>query len=318
MYDDKYLEETLKRAFEDPLFYNVPKGIRRHDYTATHGWFLRMFRNKVPYREVFSDGVWGSIHDSLEAAIIRRHEILSSTPVTIKKISNRGLPLEPEKRIKRHVLPGKRQPYIYWKARWYDNDHKVQTEQFAVYTLGEEQAYALALEAATKRHNRKLKLSPVKDPYLELSFEPIERADVEIYASINSPKLPSSSTKEDIINNDPHAFEGERKLVLHQKIERDRALRNKKIAMFIEEHESIFCELCHFSFAKAYPFLKHDIIEVHHIVPLSTLSKGDIVKLNDLMLLCSNCHFAIHQGDDAEENLLIAMDHFENKDKENC
>jgi len=161
MYDDQYLEETLKRTFEDPVFYNVPKGIRRHDYKATHGWFLRMFRNKKPYREVFSDGVWGSIQDSLEAAIIRRHEILSTTPVTIKKISNRGLPLEPEKRIKRYEMPGKRRPYIYWKARWYDKDHKVQTEQFAVYTLGEEQAHALALEAATKRHNRKLKLSPV-------------------------------------------------------------------------------------------------------------------------------------------------------------
>jgi len=41
-----------------------------------------------------------------------------------------------------------------------------------------------------------------------------------------------------------------------------------------------------------------------------------IVNLSDLMLLCSNCHFAVHQGD-AEENLLIAMEHFESLQSKN-
>ena len=73
----------------------------------------------------------------------------------------------------------------------------------------------------------------------------------------------------------------------------------------------IFCELCLFNFTETYTFLSTDIIEVHHIVPLATLSRKTKINFADLMLLCSNCHFAIHQGD-AEENLLIAMDHFEN------
>jgi len=64
------------------------------------------------------------------------------------------------------------------------------------------------------------------------------------------------------------------------------------------------------NFLKTYPFLSTDIIEVHHIIPLASLSKRSMVNINDLMLLCSNCHFAVHQGD-AEENLLLGMEYFE-------
>ncbi len=89
-------------------------------------------------------------------------------------------------------------------------------------------------------------------------------------------------------------------------------LSNKCIVRaFSDKHGKLFCELCQFNLIDNYPFLTTDIIEVHHIVLLATFKKGSRVKFTGLMLLCSNCHFAIHQGD-AEENLLIAMDHFEN------
>ena len=84
--------------------------------------------------------------------------------------------------------------------------------------------------------------------------------------------------------------------------------------MFLNEHNRLYCELCNFNFIDNYPFLTTDIIEVHHIVPLASLSKSTKVNINDLMLLCSNCHLAIHQGD-AEENLLIAMEYFEKNSK---
>ena len=310
MYDDNFLNETLRIAFEDPKFYNVPKGIRRHDYFNIHGWWVRISRDRTMFRKLFSDGVHGSIQNSLKQAILHRHEILSNLPVTIKKISNRGLPLEPEKRIKRYVEKGKLRPYIHWRARWYDKNHKIVMKNFPVYTYGEEEAKAMALEAARVNHNRKPKLSNVSDPYAEQKFEPVERADIEIWASINDPRPPSSSNTKDIIENDPFAFEGERKLEIHKSIERNRKLRYQKLSSFLEKHGKLFCELCHFNFIESYPFLSTDIIEVHHIIPLASLSKKAIVKLNDLMLLCSNCHFAVHQGD-AEENLLMAMDHFE-------
>jgi len=316
MYDDKFLKETLRHAFENDEYYNVPKGIIRFDYGNDHGWWVRVSRDRAMFRDFFSDGKHGSIQEALRQAILRRHEILSAFPVTIKKISNRGLPLEPEKRIHRYVEKGKLRPYEHWRARWYDKDHKIVYKNFPVYTLGEENAKAMALEAARVNHNKKIKLSKVADPYLKEQFKPILRADVEISATISSTLKPASKSydKDEIIKNDPFAFEGDRKLELHKSIERDRKLRNLKVSTFFEENKKLFCELCHFNFLETYPFLSTDIIEVHHIVPLGTLSKGTEVTIEDLMLLCSNCHFAVHQGD-AEENLLMAMEHFENKNE---
>jgi predicted HNH restriction endonuclease len=80
----------------------------------------------------------------------------------------------------------------------------------------------------------------------------------------------------------------------------------------MEKHGRLFCELCNFSFIETYPFLQNDVIEVHHVVPLKTLSKSTLVTPDDLMLLCANCHLAVHQGD-AEENLLLATVHFESR-----
>ena len=71
----------------------------------------------------------------------------------------------------------------------------------------------------------------------------------------------------------------------------------------------IFCEVCSLRFTEVYPFLESDIIEVHHIIPLSKLTEKTKTTLNDLILLCANCHLAVHQGD-AEENLLSAIEHF--------
>jgi len=316
MYDDKFLEETLRHAFEDTQYYNVPLGIRRHDYSNIHGWWVRVSRDRTMFRKLFSDSVHGSIQESLKQAILYRHEILVNFPVTIKKISNRGMPLEPEKRVDRYINKGKLRQYIFWQARWYDKNHNIIKKNFPVYTYGEEEAKTMALEAARVNHNKKLKLSSVSDPYQTNKYEPIPRADVEIYATISSTTKRSAPDEKQIIsNNDPFAFEGERKLELHKSIERDRNLRSKKLASFLEVHEKLFCELCNFNFQEAYPFLTKDIIEVHHIIPLASLTRGTIVNLTDLMLLCSNCHFAVHQGD-AEENLLLAIDHFEESRRE--
>lgn len=312
VYDDNYLQETLRHAFDDPENYNAPKGVRRHDFSNVHGWWVRVSRDKTMFRKLFSDGVHGSIQDSFKQAILYRHEVLASFPVTIKKISNRGLSPDPEKRIKRYENKGRLRPYIFWQARWYNKEHEIKKENFPIYTHGEERAKLMALEAARINHNKKPKISDVADPYLIPQYEAYSRADVEIWATIKNTIPPSNQNKnEETSDYEAFGFEGERKYELHKSIERDRKLRNKKVALFLEENEKLFCELCLFSFLDAYPFLSTDIIEVHHITPLSSLTKNTKVKLDDLMLLCSNCHFAVHQGD-SEDNLLNAMIYFEN------
>lgn len=311
MYDDKFLQETLHLTFENGEYYNVPKAIIRFDYANSHGWWVRITRDGTIFRKLFSDRKNGSISNALKEAIRYRHEILSSFPVTTKQVHPRSLPIEAEKRATRHVEKGKKQPYVFWRARWYNKDHEIQREKFSVLKYGEEEAKALALEAATVQHNKKPKLTKNPDLNKNHDFNPISRADVEVLASISStPKSSNSNKSKEIINDDPFAFEGERRLELHKSIERNRQLRKQKVEIFLEEHKKLFCELCSFNFIETYPFLSTDIIEVHHILPLASLSKRTIVNIKDLMLLCSNCHFAVHQGD-AEDNLLLGMEYFE-------
>jgi predicted HNH restriction endonuclease len=315
-YDDAYLQETLRVAFEDPLKFKLPKGIVRFDYANTHGWWVRVKRDGVPFRKIFSDGQCESFEDGLRQAILYRHEILAAFPVTIKHIHARAIAPEPENRIelKSEKGRGNKQPYVFWEAKWYDENHNVKNKCFSVKKYGHDEAKALALAAARSNHYKKPKITAHPDRYQAEKFREILRSDVAVLATINSSSYSKGSGGVKVQNaaTYPHGFEGEKKYVLHLSIERDRKLRDQKINLFLEKHGKLFCELCNFNFVEAYPFLKDDVIEVHHVVPLSTLNKSSMVTTDDLMLLCANCHLAVHQGD-AEVNLLAAMAHFEGK-----
>jgi predicted HNH restriction endonuclease len=314
-YDDAYLQETLRVAFEDPLLYKLPKGIIRYDYAHTHGWWVRVTRDGARFRKIFSDGQCESFDDGLRKAILYRHEILASFPVTIRHVHARAIAPEPEKRIELKTEKGKQQPYVFWEAKWYDANHNVKKKCFSVKKYGHEEARLLALAAARSNHNKTPKISAHPDVYLTDRFREVPREDVEVFATINGnpySKRGPRTREEEVSGSYPHGYEGAKKYVLHVAIERDRKLRDQKVNLFMEKHGRLFCELCNFSFIETYPFLQNDVIEVHHVVPLKTLSKSTLVTPDDLMLLCANCHLAVHQGD-AEENLLLATVHFESR-----
>lgn len=310
-YDNDYLEETLRKAFEDPALYKLPKGVIRYDYAHTHGWWVRVTRNGAPFRKLFSDGQFPSIADGLRSAIIHRHELLASFPVTLKHIHARSLPLDPEQRLQLLTEKGRgnKAPYVCWEAKWYDQNHKVCIRSFSVKKFGNDEARALALSAARSNHNMKPKLTALPDSYRDEKWRELPRADIDVFATINSDSYRRTGSAAATAAADPFAFEGEKIFELHQSIERDKNLRARKIEQFLTDHEKLHCEVCSFQFSETYPFLVKDIIEVHHVVPLHTLNKSTKVTLNDLMLLCANCHLAIHQGD-AEENLIYALDIF--------
>jgi hypothetical protein len=153
VYDEAQLDRSLRIAFEDPEVFRVPKGIMRFDYESTHAWRVNIARDKAKFVEYFYDGQSGSVENGLRRAILLRHEILSSFPVTIEVPFGRALAQEPEKRIRRITEPGKVNPYICWMATWHDRDYSRKTKSFSVTKFGEEVARKLALEAATKNHN---------------------------------------------------------------------------------------------------------------------------------------------------------------------
>lgn len=73
--------------------------------------------------------------------------------------------------------------------------------------------------------------------------------------------------------------------------ERDRKLRQKKID---EQSGSLVCFTCGFDFRVAYGEHGDGYIECHHVVPLHA-SGETRTKLQDLVLICANCHRMIHR-----------------------
>lgn len=309
IYDEAHLEHTLRTAFEDPEFYKVPKGIIRHDYEHTHAWRASIARDTAKFVEYFYDGESGSIENGLRRAILYRHEILSAFPVTLTVDFKRALNADPEKRIKRVSEPGNLQPYVHWRATWHDADYKRKTASFSVVKFGDAEARRMALHAATVNHNPVPKQYRLPDAHATERWRSFSRDEVERKASNNENS--SKRRHPDSVVNDsyPFGYEGARRAQLHMAIERDRALRNAKVAQFLAEHGRVHCELCGFNFRETFPFLQKDIIEVHHILPISELTSTTRIEAKNLMLVCSNCHTAIHQGD-AHENLAAARELF--------
>ena len=82
---------------------------------------------------------------------------------------------------------------------------------------------------------------------------------------------------------------------LHRARERNRTLVDRKKASVLRAKGKLACEACEFDFAAVYGPLGDGFIECHHAVALSTLSTAQKTKLEDLVLVCSNCHRMIHR-----------------------
>ena len=93
----------------------------------------------------------------------------------------------------------------------------------------------------------------------------------------------------------PEAIEGRLKTVTHINRERDPKLRKRKIEKVLDEKGSLSCEACDFDFAARYGDHGDGFIEVHHTQPLATLTEASRITLDDLALLCSNCHRMVHR-----------------------
>lgn len=66
-----------------------------------------------------------------------------------------------------------------------------------------------------------------------------------------------------------------------------------------------------FDFATQYPSrLGEGFIEVHHLSPLSTQDEPRKTTLDDLLVVCANCHRMIHRTKDADGNLAELREHF--------
>jgi hypothetical protein len=89
--------------------------------------------------------------------------------------------------------------------------------------------------------------------------------------------------------------EGQLKLVRHLIRERNRAVIEAKKQAALRATGRLVCEVCTFNFEDVYGSRGHDFCEVHHLLPLSDVDGETETRLEDLAILCSNCHRMIHR-----------------------
>ena len=93
----------------------------------------------------------------------------------------------------------------------------------------------------------------------------------------------------DELEQDFNSKEGKELFRKHRIRERDGTLTYRKKLNAINNGE-LKCEVCQFSFQDIY---NQDYIECHHKIPIH---KGErITRLDDLALVCSNCHRMLHR-----------------------
>lgn len=126
----------------------------------------------------------------------------------------------------------------------------------------------------------------------------LARLALNIKLTLSEPKLVSELLS---VPNEPEddsysVSEGNLLYKLHRFRERNRTIIDKKKKEHIKKHGNLACELCSFDFEKVYGEVGRGFIECHHRTPLSELTPNTKTTLNDLMLICSNCHRMVHRG----------------------
>ena len=98
----------------------------------------------------------------------------------------------------------------------------------------------------------------------------------------------------DFEDGSEEAVEGRVLTALHTRRERNRRLVDRKKSQVRKRDGRLKCEACGFDFEETYGDRGQGFIECHHVKPLHTLAEARTTRLDDLVLLCSNCHRMVH------------------------
>ncbi|MGB7401784.1 MAG: HNH endonuclease [Arcobacter sp.] len=99
----------------------------------------------------------------------------------------------------------------------------------------------------------------------------------------------------EIIDNDYSVQEGKSKYRRHLVRERDSKIIKLAKIKFKKEIGKLHCEICGFDFEKTYGQIGTDFIEGHHNIGVSELKENQKTRIEDISLVCSNCHKILHR-----------------------
>ncbi|MDR3572180.1 MAG: winged helix-turn-helix domain-containing protein [Candidatus Pacebacteria bacterium] len=88
--------------------------------------------------------------------------------------------------------------------------------------------------------------------------------------------------------------EGRRLLRYHYVRERNPKIIHMAKQIALKKYGELRCEVCKFSFKEKYGKRTETYIEGHHRLSVRDMGQGHKTAVEDIALLCSNCHRAIH------------------------
>lgn len=102
-------------------------------------------------------------------------------------------------------------------------------------------------------------------------------------------------TEDDDQTEQDAVMEGQMLYKLHKIRERAPKIVKAKKEQAMSKHGKLICEACIFVFEEMYGTLGTGFIECHHRTPLSQFKAEKRTTLDDLALVCSNCHRMLHK-----------------------
>ena len=126
-------------------------------------------------------------------------------------------------------------------------------------------------------------------------IKPAEKSDTRVS------ETPENENDKIVIEDDEQVFdeqvftEGKEVYRLHKIRERDIDVVRLAKKIGLKRDPLLRCQVCGFSFVKVYGRLGEGFIEAHHVVPLSELSEETKTKIEDIALVCPNCHKMLHR-----------------------
>lgn len=89
--------------------------------------------------------------------------------------------------------------------------------------------------------------------------------------------------------------EGAARYAMHLMRERNQMLIKEVKRRAMARDGRLACEVCGFDFSEVYGELGAGFIEAHHTIPVSEMEENDLTRIEDLVLLCPNCHRMVHR-----------------------
>lgn len=137
----------------------------------------------------------------------------------------------------------------------------------------------------------------LKEEFRKVFPEPNGTFSIEYGTDLNHFVFNHSAADFQYFEDDEKEYvEGRIAFKKHRVRERNPALIKKAKEKFIRENDGrLFCEACGFDFHVFYGDRGKDFIEGHHKKLVSELEVGETTKIEDICMLCSNCHRMIHR-----------------------